>query len=202
MIDRLQKEVNDLKDKSRTGSISDISDRTSSSHKSREHEKLFVLQKDYENLQAAHDGLIEEHHRHIQSSDRTIGSLKGQMENLHKDKMTLRSELAAMSSMQRDLEMSVEKQRVLTTEKIKLSYQVESLKQDKVSLQKNIEKLTERITSMSEKNAPKLEGLRRKAGIASDVLYRLFEVDVIEFENLFKSFNMIADDTSLENPKK
>ena len=202
MIDRLQKEVNDLKDKSRTGSISDISDRTSSSHKSREHEKLFVLQKDYENLQAAHDGLIEEHHRHIQSLDRTIASLKGQMENLHKDKMTLRSELAAMSSMQRDLEMSVEKQRVLTTEKIKLSYQVESLKQDKVSLQKNIEKLTERITSMSEKNAPKLEGLRRKAGIASDVLYRIFEVDVIEFENLFKSFNMIADDTSLENPKK
>lgn len=202
MIDRLQKEVNELKDQSRVGSVSDLTEHTFYSHGSRDREKYLLLQKDYDNLQVAHHDLIDEHHRYKNSLERTIASLKNQSESLQKDKLTLRSELAAIGSVQHDLEVSVEKQRVLTTEKIKLSYQVEALTLDKTTLQHNIEKLTERLATASEKSAPTFEALRKKASDAAELVDRLFEVDVGEYEKLLKSFNKIADDDSLEAPRK
>ncbi|OBA19656.1 hypothetical protein METBIDRAFT_218059 [Metschnikowia bicuspidata var. bicuspidata NRRL YB-4993] len=202
MIDGLQKEVNELKSQSRMGSVSDLSDHTFYTHRSRDREKMFHLKKEYENLQEAHHELINEHHGYKNSLERTVASLRAQLENLQKDKHNLRSELTGMKCIQRDLEVSVEKQRVLTAEKIKLSYQVESLTQDKVSMQKTLETFSEKFSAVSEKNTPSVDALRKRANHSSDLLDHLFELDVEEFEKLLKSFNKIADDDSLEDPRK
>lgn len=199
LIDRLQSEVQELRDLATKGSYSDLSDTAYSS--TRDRDKFLLLQHDYETMQRVHDDLGSEFQRYRNTSDNTIASLTNQLNNRKRELINLRADLANFDNIQHDLEVAVEKQRILTSEKIKLSYKVESLVKDKASLHTTVENLTQKLASANV-STPTVDSLRRLANQAEHQLDGLLQVDVWEFERLLKSFNKIADDDSLREPKR
>lgn len=198
MIDRLHRELRELRNLSRQGSLSDSSEYTAYSS-SRDREKHLILQHDYETMQRVHSDLANEFERYRNSSDNNISSLTNQLNNRKREIINLRADLANFENIQHDLEVAVEKQRVLTSEKIKLSYQVESLNKDKESLRTRIDSLTEKLATTSR---PVDESVQKLLNRAEHLYDDLFRVDLWEFERLLVSFNKIADDESLREPKR
>lgn len=199
MIDRLQREVNEFKDLSRKGSLSDVTDPSVFSV-GKDRDRLLLLQRDFDNLQRQYDDMAREFERYKESSEGNNASLANQLSNRKREVLNLRAEHSSFDNLQHDLEVAVEKQRVLTSDKIRLSYQVESLSKDKTNLQNTIDGLTEKIASASSK--PGDESLRKLVGYAEHQFDSLFLVDVREFDKLLQSFNKIADDLSLKEPKR
>ncbi|SGZ53258.1 CIC11C00000004359 [Sungouiella intermedia] len=195
MINQLQREVNEFKDLSRKGSLSDLSD-PSVYTSLRDRERYLLLQRDFENLQRLHDDMANEFERFKETSAGTVTSLTNQLNNRKRDIMSLRAEQTGLENIQHELEVAIEKQRVLTSEKMKLAWQVDSLSKDKTSLQGAVDRLTDKLTAsaVSESGNSQLD-------IDRQHFESMFRLDVWEFQRLFKSFNKIADDSSLEGPK-
>lgn len=192
MISQLQKEVNEFRDLSRKGSLSDVSD-SSTYTGLRDREKYLLLQRDFDNLQRLHDNMAGEFERFKETSASTISSLTNQLNNRKRELLSLRAEHTSLDNIQHDLEVSLEKQRVLNSEKMKLAWQVESLTKDKAALQASVDQMTEKLGKGEDS---------RRLQDTKQQLEALVRLDVWEFQRLFESFNKIADDSSLESPKE
>lgn len=196
MIDQLQKEVNDFKNLSRKSSLSDVSD-ISVYPSLRERERYILLQRDFENLQRLHENMADEFERFKETSSSTIATLNNQLNNRKRDILSLRAEHTDLDNLQHDLNTSIEKQRLLTSEKMKLAWQVEMLTKDKEDLQSAFDRLSAKSAGPGESTISNqlLDGVKGQ-------LEALFRRDVWEFQRLYKSFNKIADDASLVDPKR
>lgn len=191
-IEELQTEVDFLKSASRRDSSSDISTGGTISK-----EKV-DLQKELETLQVAYDELSERFHNEQENSGNTIKSLNQRFQNQKREILGLRSTAANFDNIQRDLEITVDKQRALTSEKIKLSYQVEALQKDKLSLQNTIDNLTDKLRVSGQLNSPKRSiNQETPDSVISRKFEDLFACDVHYFQKLLESFNKIAEDKSL-----
>lgn len=197
MIDRLQREVNEFRDVSRRSSSIDVSDTFPGS---KDRERLLLLQRDFDIMLRMHEDTVHEYERFREGADNNIASLTNQLNNRKREILTLRAEHTNFENLQHDLEVAIEKQRVLTSEKIKLSYQVESLSKDKSSLQTTINALTQKMASVT--TTKEDESLRKLVSYSEHQFDSMFQLDVREFEKLLGSFNKIADDVSLKDPKR
>lgn len=203
MINQLQREVNEFKDLSRKGLLSDLSEpsvygqRDRERERERDRDRLLLLQRDYENLQRTYENLVGDFERFKENSASTVASLTNQLNNRKRDIINLRAEHTGLENIQHDYEGAIEKQRLLTLEKMKLAWQVESLTKDKISLQASLERMTEKASKREENGE-----LEKKLGEILQRFEYLVKLDVSQFQRLFKLFNKIADDSSLEGPKK
>lgn len=195
MINQLQREVNEFKDSSRKGSLSDLSDAPLSTSL-RDRERYLLLQRDHDNLQRLHDDVVNDFERFKESSATTISSLTNQLNNRKRDIISLRAEQTGFDNIQHELEVSIEKQRILTSEKMKLAWQVDSLSKDKSELQSALDRMKEKLST----NGAEISG-NAQSDISRHQFESMFRLDVWEFQRLFNSFNKIADDSSLEGPK-
>lgn len=191
MINQLQREVNEFKDTSHKSSLSDLSDAPVSTGL-RDRERYLLLQRDRDNLQQLHDDMADEFERFKETSANTVSSLTNQINNRKRDIVSLRAEQTGLENIQHDLEVSIEKQRVLTTDKMKLAWQVDSLTKDKKDLQGALDRMTEKLAE---------HGASNLLADSRHHFENMFRLDVWEFQRLFNSFNKIADDSSLEGPK-
>lgn len=198
MINQLQKEVNEFKDLSRKGSLPDLSD-PSVYTSLRDRDRYLLLQRDYDNLQRLYGNMASEFERFKETSASTISSLTNQLNNRKRDIISLRAERAVSDNIEHDLGNALEKQRVLTSEKMKLAWQVDTLTKDKASLESALDRMTQKVAGLGVKDGE--ESHKQLLDSARQQFETLFRLDVWEFQRLFKSFNKIADDSSLEGPK-
>lgn len=87
------------------------------------------------------------------------------------------------------LDEAVDRQRALRAEKIRLSHQVQALEEERTSANATIERLTKKAAGKSADVQP--------AGDSS-----MLRFDVDQFQRMLASFEKIADDSSLKEPKK
>ncbi|KAK6454291.1 uncharacterized protein RJT20DRAFT_130349 [Scheffersomyces xylosifermentans] len=167
-------------------------------------EELLELSQAYSNLSEEFNELTEQHAKLKSASSSTISSLTNQLNVKQKEVSAYRAEEKVNEKIKLDLEIAVEKQRKLNAEKIKLSYTVESLKQKEASLKTTIESLSEKVTALTVAGHSDTQdvNMTRKLNVLEYQLQELLSFDLIEFQKFIKSFNKIADDVSLKDPKK
>lgn len=191
MINKLQTEVNDFKDLSRRGSLSSVND---SAVSSRDRDKLLLLQRDYDNLERLHSDMALEFEAFRHKAETTQRSLSNQLGNRKQEVMALREEQTNHENLRYELDGAIDKQRVLSSEKMKFTLKVLTLEKENSALKKKIDLLVDRISSISAMKSDKKQ---------SDTEFEeLFRNDVHEFEKLMNLFTKIADDASLEAPKR
>lgn len=206
VIDKLQQEVNDFQKHYSNSSIGETSDWLKSSSDGLHHNDLLLSNREVNQLQEQLNNLTERYRKLQDDSSNTISTLTNQLNNKKQESLSLGANQRVTDQLKNDLEIAVEKQRVLKAEKIRLSYSLESLANDKVSLQTTIRSLTEKITSLTVE-APQYkkdemnEGLK-KLNVLEYQLSELLLRDVHEFQKFLKSFIKIADDSSLKEPKR
>ncbi|CAG89126.2 DEHA2F09746p [Debaryomyces hansenii CBS767] len=206
VIDKLQSEVNDLQKHYSNSSIGETSEWLKSSNDGFHHNDLLLSHKEVNQLQEQLNNLTERYRKLQDDSSNTISTLTNQLNNKKQESLSLGANQRITDQLKNDLELAVEKQRVLKAEKIRLSYSLESLAKDKVSLQTTIRSLTEKITSLTVeaphyKKDEMNEGLK-KLNVLEYQLSELLSRDVHEFQKFLKSFIKIADDSSLKEPKR
>lgn len=201
-IEELEREVNTLKDLSRQNSAV-VSSSMAATGETQGREKLQTILRERNDLQEKYEELSEKYQELQQSSEDKIKSLTNRFNSQKQEMLSLRSAALNFDNVQRDLEVNVEKQRVLTSEKIRLSYQVEALQKDKVSLQYTIDNLTEKLQKASLPNSPQRKvNHNLENNLVSRRFEELFSSDVHYFQKLLTSFNKIADDKSLVDPTR
>lgn len=127
-----------------------------------------------------------------EESQRKIAALNSQIASLRLLLTKLRDEESKDLHTKQELEKSVEKQRVLRAEKVRLSHQVQSLLEDKESATSTIERLNKKLAAYkSQSTLPEASSE-----------YQLFQFDVEQFLKMLASFEKIADDSSLRDPKR
>ncbi|KAG7666195.1 uncharacterized protein J8A68_000267 [[Candida] subhashii] len=103
------------------------------------------------------------------------------------------------NELQNELANSLNKQRKFNTERIQFSHSVESLKKDNTLLRSKIAKLTDLISLNVDSTDS--EEIGKKLTILDMQFKGLLNYDIEKFSNLIKSFNKIADDNSIKDPK-
>lgn len=206
VIDKLQLEVNDLQKHYSNSSIGETSEWLKSPNDGFHHNDLLLSHKEVNQLQEQLNNLTERYRKLQDDSSNTISTLTNQLNNRKQESLSSGANQRITDQLKNDLEIAVEKQRVLKAEKIRLSYSLESLANDKVSLQTTIRSLTEKITSLTVeaphyKKDEMNEGLK-KLNVLEYQLSELLLRDVHEFQKFLKSFVKIADDSSLKEPKR
>lgn len=126
-----------------------------------------------------------------EESERKIASLNSQIANLRELVSKLRDEQAQHELHERELDAAVEKERVLRAEKVRLSHQVQALLEEKESATSAIDRLSKKLA------AYKSRGTLPDA--SKELLLFLFDLD--QFLKMLTSFEKIADDSSLKEPK-
>ena len=106
-----------------------------------------------------------------------------------------------------DLNVAVDKQRLLKAENIKLMYANETSNKDKLSYQSTINNLTEKITTLTVESPlavqPQvIEQMNKRITLLENQIGSLLLLDIKEFQRLMKSFVIIADDASLVEPMR
>lgn len=214
IIDRLQKEVNDFREQSRRESINDesklaqITSSTQIMDRSNDnHEEVYLLHKEFNSLQNDFNDLTEKYNKAREDSSRTISSLTQQLQKKQNLISQYKADELVLEKLRQELDLSIEKERILKAEKIRLTYKVDSLAADKTNLQSTIQSLTDKITSLTvDSSIPRdnssEDNLLKKANIAEYQFENLLQFDVQRFEKLLKSFNKIADDSSLKEPTR
>lgn len=198
-IDELQREVNGLKSSTKGSDTSG----TGYSVENFSKDRLVALEQELESAKIENEELSDKFKVAQESFESSIKSLTNRFNSQKLELLSLRSTAANFDNIQRDLDFSMEKQRALTSEKIRLAYQVESLSKDKTELQHRIESLTDEIHGYKQLGSPRLRILQKEQdAIATDALGELFSVDVKQFQRLLGSFNKIADDKSLVDPTR
>lgn len=127
-----------------------------------------------------------------EESQRKIAALNSQIASLRLLITKLREEESRDLHVKQDLEKAVEKQRVLRAEKVRLSHQVQSLLEEKESATSTIERLNKKLTAYKSQSA--------SPDASSE--HQLFRFDLEQFLKMLTSFEKIADDSSLKDPKK
>lgn len=191
IIDHLQQEVNGLKGVDDNPDISNTELNTNQKEIHSLQEELHALTEAYRNLQ--------------KDSTKTINSLTSQLNNKKNESIALKASGNATERLRQDLDLAIEKQRILQAEKIRLTYNVESLSNDKAALQANISSLTDQITQYATGINSKLESESNDAAKLKMLEYQFEEFilfDIVKFQKLLNSFIKIADDVSLKDPKK
>lgn len=234
IIDMLQKEVNDFKETSRRESVLDISknnksndlsllqsslgnniaDNFNNNNDNEMQEEVYLLHKEFNSLQNEYNELSENHRKLQNDSSQTISSLTNQLHGKQNENMAFRGDAKVTEKLKQDLDLAIEKQRILKAEKIRLSYKVESLNSDKISLQSTIHSLTDKVTALTiadsqnsinntdNTNITNDDSILKKLSVLEYHYDGLILFDVFVFQRLLKSFNKIADDSSLLEPKK
>lgn len=193
-IEELQREVDRLNGLSCQKSFDSNSDNA------KERDMIQSLQRELDDLRITYDELTEKFKEAQEISENTVKSLNNRFHNQKRELLGLQSTAANFDSIQRDLEMSVEKQRALTSEKIKLSYQVEGLQREKNSLQQTVDSLTEKLQNAQQPRSP--PNTTPMQSRSAEQLEDLFTLDVQFYQKLLRSFNKIADDQSLVDPSR
>lgn len=126
-----------------------------------------------------------------EESQRKIAALNSQIASLRLLITKLRDEESRDLQTKQELEKAVEKQRVLRAEKVRLSHQVQSLLEDKESATSTIERLKKKLSTYKSRSA-----------LPDTNEHQLVQFDVEQFLKMLTSFEKIADDSSLRDPKK
>lgn len=164
-------------------------------------EDLLVLHRLYSRLQDEHNDLAAKLRKLQEDSSETISALTLQLQTKQKENSGLRAEQKVAEKLAHDVDLGIEKQRILKAEKIRLTYQVDALLKDKVSLQDTIRGLTDKVTELTVGEHHSSHDRKWLSSI-EDHLNEVLKVDVREFQRLLKSFNKIADDELLKEPKR
>lgn len=192
MIDDLQRQINERNDITRQTSATDIAEST------HHIQKLETLRDEYAALQQSHEDMKRELKRTTESSAATIESLTRQLNNRKSEQLALRDQLALFNEVKQDLDKAVEKQRLLQSEKIKLSYQLEELKQDRIKLQGNVDLLTEKLKDTQ------LAEVVQDSPIADQEskvnFQQLYEYDIEQLSKLGDTFDRLVDDSLIKEP--
>lgn len=192
MIDDLQRQINERNDITRQTSATDIAEST------HHIQKLETLRDEYAALQQSHEDMKRELKRTTESSAATIESLTRQLNNRKSEQLALRDQLALFNEVKQDLDKAVEKQRLLQSEKIKLSYQLEELKQDRIKLQGNVDLLTEKLKDTQ------LAEVVQDSPIADQEskinFQQLYEYDIEQLSKLGDTFDRLVDDSLINEP--
>ncbi|CUM45376.1 uncharacterized protein AC631_04728 [Debaryomyces fabryi] len=206
IIDKLQKEVNDFQKHYNNSSVGETSEWLKSSNEGLHHNDLLQSYNEINQLQEQLKDLTERYKNLQDESSNTISTLSNQLNNKRQESLALSANQRVTDQLKNDLEIAVEKQRVLKAEKIRLSYSLESLTNDKISLQTTIRSLTEKIATLTvdapqHKKDEMNEGLE-KLNVLEYQLSELLLRDIHVFQKFLKSFIKIADDSSLKEPKR
>lgn len=217
VIDGLQREVNDFREYTRRDSDPSQGEPSmghreafsgqnvpfsapSNSQKALQ-EEVLVLHRLYSHLQDEHNELAAKLRKLQEDSSETISALTLQLQAKQKENSGFRAEQKVAEKLAHEVDLGIEKQRILKAEKIRLTYQVEALLKDKVSLQETIRGLTDKVTDLTV--GEHHNGSNRKwLSSIEDHLNEVLRVDIHEFQRLLKSFNKIADDELLREPKR
>lgn len=198
-IDELQKEVNGLKGSSKGYDTSS----TIYSVENTSKERITALEQELESAKIEYEEISDQFRIAQESYENSIKSLTNRFNSQKLELLSLRATAANFDNIQRELDFSMEKQRALTSEKIRLSYQVESLSKDKSDMQNRIDRLAEELQGYKLLGSPRLRNQEIEAGaVTTEALEDLFAVDVKQFQRLLTSFNKIADDKSLLDPTR
>lgn len=204
IIDQLEKEVNEFKEYStRRESIENTSVKTDF------HEDVYLLHKEFNALQNEFNSLTADHRKLQDDSSKTISALTNQLSAKQNESQNLRANVMVNDKLKEELDLSVEKQRILKAEKIRLAYKIESLTEEKSKLQNTVQSLTDKVTTLTVADTDN----EKTSNEANDRFIKMVNIleyqfdalilfDVYEFQKLLKSFNKIADDSSLKEPKK
>lgn len=196
MIDHLRKEVNNLKNSADNNlNLTELN------------EELLQSHKDFNSLQEEYNELNSQYMKLKQDSSDTVSSLTNQLHSKQNESSTMKADRMVMEKMEQELNLAVEKQRILKAEKIRLSYKVDSLTKDKISLQTTIQNLTDKITTLTvhdsgSRNEDSESSLIKRLNILEYQAGEILQTDVVKFQKLLKSFNKIADDISLKEPTR
>lgn len=196
VIDHLQEEVNNLKEQL------DINTKASGVDTTDMHNVLLNSHKEVNELHNELHELTEKYRKLQVDTSKTISSLTNQLQNKKQETILLKTDKIVNERLRQELDIAVEKQRILQAEKIRLKYSVESLTNDKVALQSNITNLTDKITSYTVEKGGSDDVLLKKLNILEYQFEEFFLFDVLKFQRLLNSFVKIADDASLRDPKK
>ncbi|KAG2732078.1 hypothetical protein G9P44_004495 [Scheffersomyces stipitis] len=187
-------------------SMSKSSSKNSSSSSKNEdslREELLELKRAYDALSEEFDELTNQQKKYKEDKENTITSLTNQLQRKQSEISAYRGEEKITEKLRLDLEIAVEKQRKLNAEKIKLSYAVDTLKSKEESLKSTIESLTQKVTELAVVNhGSDSTAAKRQFNVLEYQFSELLSFDLVEFQKLIKSFNKIADDASLKDPKK
>lgn len=180
IIDSLQREVNEI--------------RETPPQNTELQEEISIVNEELATLQQELEATTNRYKQLEEDSKLQIASLKAQV-----------AASKTPSGMEQLLEAAVEKERKTQTEKIRLTYEVQALNSEKASLQNTIHRLTTKLENQpdtADSSRASDETLRRKLNFAEYQFDGLLLFDVYEFQKLLRSFNQIADDASLREPKK
>lgn len=167
-------------------------------------EELLQTHKDFNVMSEEFNKLSEKYRQLEANSSRAISSLTSQLQEKQQDLNKMHADMRVDSNLKQDLDIAVEKQRILKAEKIRLAYSLEALNKEKVSMQATIKNLTDKITSLTIDNSNDVSGNNYEKQL-STLEYRIEDIllyDIQKFQKLLKSFNKIADDRSLKEPSK
>lgn len=209
VIDKLQQEVNEFNKghQNSNRSFRDDVEWLSSTNNNIHHEDLLQSHKDINQLHENLNNLTQQYRKLQDDTSKTISALTDQLHNKQQENLSLNADQRVAEQLKNDLNISVERQRILKAEKIRLSYEVDSLSNDKVSLQSTIRSLTDKITSLTieapqfkkeETNQATVKELNTLEYQVRELLLR----DVHVLQKFMKSFMKIADDSSLKEPKR
>lgn len=187
MIDDLQRQINRQQD----SSVAENTDYNEETIK-----KMNRIRQDYDDLHRLHEDLKIELTSTKESMSSTIKSLTQQLNNRKSEQLALRDQVAELDSVKERLNTAVDKQRLLQSEKTKLSYKVEELNQAKSKLQNNIDVLTEKLQDAHLDNDLSQPGAEE----AKARFHQLFEFDIEQLSRLGDTFDRLVDDSSIHEP--
>ncbi|CCE83487.1 Piso0_004063 [Millerozyma farinosa CBS 7064] len=208
-IDELKREVGDFKKQDNIGSERSFDTLAASSltNEDKLKDELIASQKEITRLYLELEDVNKQHHQLKEESSKVISNLNAQLRRTKENSRSQSFYKENIEQLKYDLSSAIEEQRMLKAEKIRLSYKVEALANDKLSLQETIQSLNDKIAS-STTISSSIDNTRydsssiRLAKELHNSLYEVFAFDAKEFSKLFKSFTKIADDSSLTDPKR
>lgn len=205
MIDDLQKQINQ-RDETTRQSVTEISEARKLPNAEEIHTK-------YEELFRSNEELKKELISTKQKTSSTIKSLTNQLENRTKEQLALRDQIAVLDEVKHKLDVAVAKQRTLQSEKIRLSYQVDELAEEKAKLQSNIDVLTGKLQGVHLNNnldehppdeAEESKEFDSSIGIVEDEAKiqfdKLYKFDFAQLSKMGETFDRLVDDTSINEP--
>ncbi|EMG47627.1 hypothetical protein G210_1961 [Candida maltosa Xu316] len=197
MVPSLQNEIQRLRSNT-SDDYSKIHSRSLSIHESSIMGDYLQLQNAYAKLNQEFNDIRNEHKSLQKSSQDKISNLTTK---LHEKSVELRTQLDATNKLRIELDSSLDKQRKYNTERIQMSYSTDALKKENEALQSKIAKLTDLMTLTVDGNTTSSEAVVKKLSVLEFQYKDLLLFDAVEFKKLIDSYNKIADDKSLHDPK-
>lgn len=209
IIDMLQEEVKEFSraqkrhdHKNRSGDSS-ITEQDLQTELIESHKSLNVLHKEL-------SGVLDKYDKLKMDSTATISSLTNELHVGQQDIQSLKAEGRVSEKSKQELDNILEKQKLFKAENIRLNYKIESLSSERESLQSTIRSLTDKLTLLTVQGESTNSSISTTSTASSSGMLTIMEqqfrdlllLDVHEFQKLLKSFNKIADDSSVKDPTR